>query len=214
MQNSISPGAARLELGQPRKFKTGAVCIVSAYGLLVMFPVLLSILVLSVSRFGWVTFLLPLAAIAFATFFLPCGFGNPFIARLVRSQHPAAASSPDGFVAQLTLSPRLRTGLRALAEDADDVGWLSFTESELRFEGDAVEFSVPLEQIQDLHSRNIGWRGLFVYGRASVFAVSSLPQVEAFQVAERASYTLPASRAAARKLFERLAASQKRTATR
>jgi hypothetical protein len=182
------------------------VCIVSAYGLLVMLPVLISILVLSLSSFGLQTYILPVTAIAFATFFLPCGFGNPFVSRLVRSQHSAAAQSSDGFVAQLSLTPRLRTGLRALVEDADDVGWLSFTDSELRFEGDSVQLTVPFERIREVRSHNIGWRGLFLYGPPSSFTVSGLPQVEGFQVAERSSWTLPASRVAARRLFERLQA--------
>jgi hypothetical protein len=208
VQDATTASGARLDVGPPKLFRAGAVVIVSAYGLLVMLPVLISILAISVMHFGLLTLILPVAAVAFATWFLPCGFGNPFILRLVRSLHPASQDSPEGFVVQLTLEPRLRTGLRALLEDADDVGWLSFTGSELRFQGDSVQLSVPLEQVRELKSRNIGWRGLFLYGPRSTFVVPGLPQVQSFQLAERSSCLLPGSRRRSRELFERLAKCQ------
>ncbi len=205
---TLTPGVARLEVGPPKLFGTGALFIVSAYGLLVMLPVLISILVISLLQFGLLTFVLPLAAIAFATLLLPCGFGNPYICRLVDSLNPASRGSAEGFVVQLTMTPRLRTGPRALLEDADDVGWLSFTGSELRFQGDSVQLSVPFEHIRELQSRNIGWRGLFLYGGRCAFAVSSLPQVQLFELAERSSWLLPGSRMKSRRLFECLAKPQ------
>ena len=189
-------------MAPPKRFRSGAHFIVGAYGLLVMMPVLISMLVISVLRFGPLTFLLPLGAIAFATLLLPCGFGNPFIRRLVRQLKPADAKDGEAFVVQLTLTPRLRSGVGAVLEDADDVGWLSFTTSELRFQGDSSQLSVPFEQIRGLRARNIGWRGLFVYGSKVTFSIASLPQVRSFQFAERSSYLLPQSRRETRRLLE------------
>lgn len=169
-----------------------------------MLPLVVSVVVITLSPLSAASFLLPLAAIGFSTFFLPCGFGNPFMTRLVQRLAPGRGPVADGFVAQLTLQPRVRTGLRALLEDADDVGWLSFSESALRFQGDSVQLSVPLEQIREVRSRNIGLRGLFVYGRPCTFTVSGLPQIQSFQVAERSSWTLPGSWTKARALLARL----------
>ena len=81
-------------------------------------------------------------------FFLPFGLGNTHVARLVRSLNPGASRDEDGFIVQLTVSPRLRSGLRALLEDADDIGYLTFAANELRFQGDSVKLSAPWEDIQ------------------------------------------------------------------
>jgi hypothetical protein len=124
---------------------------------------------------------------------------------LVRSLNPAASKSEDGFIVQLTLSPRIRSGLRAILDDADDVGYLSFTESELLFQGDSVRLSVPFDRIEQVLPQNIGLRGLFVYGRRIRVVASGLPRLTAFEFAERSSWLLPDSRRITRKLAERLA---------
>ena len=157
--------SARIEITQPRLFTAGAVAVVNAYGLALGAPIFSSIMAVSVIKFGALTVLIPLLAVAVTVFFLPFGMGNAHITRLVRSLNPAAGKSEDGFIVQLTLSPRLRSGLRALLEDADDIGYLTFSGNELRFQGDSVKLSVPWEAIQLVRPRNIGWRGLFVYGR-------------------------------------------------
>ena len=197
-----------MEVGSPKRFRGAALLTVSGYGLLVMLPLFFSILAISVMPFGPLTLALPLAAMAFATVFLPCGFGNPVVRRLVSALHPAGSGPEQGFIVQLSLRPRLRTGLRAVLEDADDVGWLRFTERELHFAGDAVQLRVPFEQMRELRCQNIGWRGLFLYGPRSTFKVSGLPQVEAVELAERSSSVLPGSRRRAKELFQRLAACQ------
>jgi len=112
-----------------------------------------------------------------------------------------AASEGQNFIVQLTLTPRLRSGLRALLEDADDIGWLSVTPSSLLFRGDSIQLTVPFTQIQQLEPQSIGWRGLFVWGPRVRLRVSGLPKVEALEFAERSSWLLPASRRTARRLF-------------
>ncbi|MGO8926790.1 MAG: hypothetical protein ACLQU3_07870 [Limisphaerales bacterium] len=196
--------SATIEIAKPRLFTAGAVAVVSAYGILLATPFLISVLVISVIQFGPLTVLIPLLVVAATAYFLPFGLGNAHVTRLVYSLNPAAAKGEDGFIVQLTLSPRLRTGLRALLEDADDVGYLSFTGTGLRFQGDSVKLTVPFDCIQEVRPQNIGLRGLFVYGRRIRLVVSGLPQAEAIEFAERSSRVLPASRAITRKLYQRL----------
>jgi hypothetical protein len=122
----------------------------------------------------------------------------------VQSFNPAAGKSEDGFIVQLTLTPRIRSGLRAILEDADDIGYLTFTETKLLFQGDSVKLTVPFNRIQQVQPQNIGMRGLFVYGRRIKIVASGLPQIASFEFAERSSWLLPDSRRITRKLAERL----------
>jgi hypothetical protein len=199
--------SAKFEITRPRLFTAGAVAVVNAYGVLMITPIFSAILAVSVIKLGVLTVLIPLLALAVMAFFLPFGLGNAHVTWLVRSLSPGAGRNGDGFIVQLTVSPRLRSGLRALLEDADDIGYLTFGANELCFQGDSVKLSVPWENIQLVRPRNIGWRGLFVYGRRIKLVVSGWPEVESFEIAERSSWLLPASRTITRKLYERLSAS-------
>jgi hypothetical protein len=189
----------------PRSLTMGAVLVICAYGLLLMIPVVIVMMVVSVRPLGMDTWLIPLLVIGVTTFFLPVGFGNPYVARIIRSLNRDAAGEPASFMVQLTLVPRIRTGLRALLEDADDVGWLRLTESELVFQGDSITLSVPYEKIRDLKKENLGWRGLFLYGPPTAFAVSGLPETACFRFAERSSWLLPSSRQNAYRLYHFIA---------
>jgi hypothetical protein len=199
--------SAKIEITRPRLFTTSAVAIVNAYGMLLILPIFSSIMVVSVIKLSILTVLIPLGALVVTACFLPFGLGNTYITHLVRSLNPAGSSNGDGFIVQLTLSPRLRSGLRALLEDADDIGYLSLGAGELCFEGDSVKLSVPWQSIQLVRSRNIGLRGLFVYGRRIKLVAFGWPEVESIEFAERSSWLLPASRAITRKLYERLSTS-------
>jgi hypothetical protein len=196
--------AATIEVAQPKLFRAGAVAAVNAYGALLAAPFVISVLVVSVTKFGLLTALIPLSVVAATAYFLPFGLGNTHITRLVRSLNPTVAKRGEGFVVQLTLSPRLRSGLRALLEDADDIGYLTFSGNELLFQGDSVKLSVPFDRIELVRPRNIGLRGLFVYGRRIKVVVSGLPQVESVEFAERSSWLLPTSQAITRRLYQRL----------
>jgi hypothetical protein len=202
----MQSSSATIEIAKPRLFAAGALVIVSAYGLLLAAPFFISILVVSLVKFGILTVLIPLLAVAATAYFLPFGLGNAHVTRLVQSLNPAAGQSGDGFIVQLTLSPRIRSGFRAILDDADDIGYLSFTASGLLFQGDSVKLSVPFDQIEHVRPQNIGLRGLFVYGRRIRVVASGLPNIEAVEFAERSSWLLPDSRRITRKLSERLAA--------
>jgi len=204
--------SATIEIAQPRLFTAGAVAVVNAYGLVLAGPLFAAILLVSLIQFGLLTIMIPFLVVAAMAYFLPFGLGNAHVARLVRSLHPEAGQGEDGFIVQLTLSPRIRTGLRAVMDDADDIGYLSFTATELFFQGDSVKLTVPFDRIEQVRPRNIGLRGLFVYGRRIRVVVSDLPQIRSFEFAERSSRVLPTSRAITRKLCERLCSSVGRAA--
>src|SRR5258708_374141 len=121
--------AAQLEVRPATLFGGRAVIAISLYGLILVIPVLLSMMIVSVLQFGVLTFLLPLGTIAVATFFLPLGFGNPHVTKLVRPLMPAPNARQDTYIVQLTRKPRNRSGLGAVLEDADDIGFLSLTDS-------------------------------------------------------------------------------------
>jgi hypothetical protein len=181
---------------------------VSAYGILLAAPLLIAILVVSVMNYGIHTLLIPFLVVAATAYFLPFGLGNTHVTRLVQKLNPVAGESEDGFIVQLTLSPRIRSGFRAILDDADDIGYLSFTGTELLFQGDSVKLSVPFDRIEQVRPQNIGLRGLFVYGRRIKVRISGLPNIECFEFAERSSWLLPNSRAITRKLCERLSSQQ------
>jgi hypothetical protein len=187
------------------QFAAGGVIVVCAYGLLLIIPVILSMLAVSMLRFGIWTFLIPIAAVCSATYFLPFGFGNTHISRLVRSPAFHAGAQSGGFIVQLTFNPRMRSGLRALLEDADDIGWLTISDSELVFTGDSIRLSIPRSRISRLRAQSIGWRGLFVYPRV-VLSVSGLPQVSELRFADRSSLVLPTARRKTRELYQSLSA--------
>lgn len=201
---STATNPATVEIAKPRLFTLTAVVAVNAYGLLLVAPLLVSIMAVSVMTLSLLTLLIPLLVVAATAYFLPFGLGNTHITRLVRSLNPAAGNSDDGFIVQLTLSPRLRSGLRALLEDADDIGYLTFSGTGLVYQGDSVQLAVPLECIAQVQPQNVGLRGTFVYGRRIKVVVSGSPDIESFEVAERSSLLLPNSRAVTRKLFGRL----------
>ncbi|HWV98746.1 MAG TPA: hypothetical protein VNZ64_03535 [Candidatus Acidoferrum sp.] len=203
MQPPITLTSPRIEFKPPRLLTNGAVLTVCLYGVLLMMPVLISVLVVSVLQLGILTWLIPLATLAAATCFLPFGFGNPHVARLARSLRPASGNPPDSFIVQVTLAPRLRSGMRALIEDADDIGWLSFSESELVFQGDSVNLSIPFTQSRLVRPRSIGVRGLYLYPSITL-AVSGLPNIDSLTFAERSTWLLPAARATTRQIRRRL----------
>lgn len=200
----MQANSVKIEITPPRLFAAGALAIVCTYGLILAAPFCLSILWISTMSFGLQAALIPLVVVMATAYFLPFGFGNPHIMRLVRSLVPAAARSEQGFIVQLTLSPRIRSGLRAVLEDADDIGYLSFSQTELLFQGDSIKLTIPFECLQQVQPRNIGLRGLFLYGCRIRVLVSGLPEIESFEFAERSSWLLPASRTIARKLYARL----------
>jgi hypothetical protein len=198
------PASARMEIKPPELLTGGAVLAVCFYGVLLMVPVLLSVLAVSMLRLGVLTWFIPLATVVVATCFLPFGFGNPHITRLARSLPTSTLDGSDGFVVQVTLDPRLRKGVRAVIEDADDIGWLRLCESALVFQGDSLNFTVPFDQIRNVKPQSIGVRGLFLYPSLKL-VVSNLPNIHSLTLADRSAWLLPTARATTTRIRRQLA---------
>lgn len=201
---AMIPAKPEFQTKPPTLLTAWAIMTMSLWGLMLMGPVIVSILIVSVLGLGVLTFLIPLATIAVATFFLPFGFGNCYVARLVRPLRPLKAPPEAVFLVQLTCHPRNRSGFLALLEDADDFGFLSLTDSDLIFDGDSMRLKVPYHQIKELELQNSGWRALFAYGPRTAFSVSGLADAGKFTFAERSSWHLPGSRRNARQLYQKL----------
>jgi hypothetical protein len=104
----------------------------------------------------------------------------------------------------MTRRPRVRTGLSAILDDADDLGFLIFEDSQIVFIGDSVRLVVPFGQIREVRLESSGWRALFAYGPCSSFSVAGLGEAGRFAFAERSSWHLAGSRKNARQIYERL----------
>ncbi|HPC59410.1 MAG TPA: hypothetical protein PKX23_02030 [Verrucomicrobiota bacterium] len=201
-----SPAAPAVVIHPPSTFRSGALLRINGYGFLLLVPVLISFLVVSVLPFGKVTFLVPAVVMAASLYFLPFGFGNLVVKRLVRRIEPQAGRAVNSYVVQLAFDPRLRQGLRSVLEDADDVGCLWVKEGELVFVGDAVRMTIPAAHIREVHCQNIGWRGLFLYGPRVHVTFSDGHEWRHVQFGERSSLVLPASRRVAHEMTRRVRA--------
>lgn len=201
MSNVDLPNAPVLEIRPPARFNEGAVLVFCAYGLLLFAPAVIAVLVVSSLAFGPLTFLIPVAALACATFLLPLGFGNRHVKRIAPAWPDSLPPESEAFLVQVTLTPRLKTGLRSLLDDADDIGWLYFVGPVLHFLGDSVELKLPLSSIRSTCSETAGARWLYLHSRVSI-ELSGVGQYEKAAFAERSSSTLPGSRRAARRLQE------------
>jgi len=125
------------------------------------------------------------------------------VKKLARSIQPAASSSQGSFLVQVTFHPRLHSGLRARVEDADDIGWLRFTDNALVFQGDAVNLTVPFERIQNVKAHTIGLRGVYLYPCVTM-AVAGLTGVNTLTFAERSAWIITTARLLSRRLFREL----------
>ncbi len=200
----MTANTATIEVSAPRRFNMGTVLLLMAFGIFRAIPVLASILVVSTIQLGLLTFLLPIAALVITAVFVPFGLGNPYVVKIVHAIDPHAAEDPRNFIVQITLSPRARSGLRAVLEDADDIGVLSLTGKALSFTGDSIKLHLPLEQISTVRPQNAGLRGFFFYGRRIALVIKGLPNVEAVEFAERSSWVVPSSRKITRNLYQQL----------
>jgi hypothetical protein len=203
MEPSSAESSSAIQVRSPRHFTAGAVLVVSAYGLVLMLPVLVALLAVSVLPLGLLTWLVPLVTVGLATLLLPFGFGNPYVARLGRSLAGGVSPGAHDVLVQLTMIPRLRSGLRGFLEDADDIGWLEVGEQSVVFRGDAVNLTIGYDQITWIRRASIGWRGFFLYPCLTL-SVSGLEETRALRFAERTSWLLPSSRRATAELEKRL----------
>src|SRR5512142_1971733 len=103
-QRPMHANSPTVKVVQPRLFTLGAVLAVNAYGIALVAPLFMAILVVSLIKFGLLTVLIPFLVVVGTAYFLPFGLGNTHITRLVRSLTPAAQQGKDASIVQLALS--------------------------------------------------------------------------------------------------------------
>lgn len=187
---------------KPKRFSFAAVLGLNAFGLLLGLPIVASIAWVSFRPLGLQTYLFPLATTGLAIWLLPFGLGNWLARRLA----PEAKPSGGGWLVQVTAKPRVRTGLRAMLEDADDIGWLQVEGGQVRFEGDSLRLCVGPENVRGLCVANIGFRGLFLYGSKVEIELAGAGGLQGVEIAERQSLLLPESRRRSRELQDAIRA--------
>jgi len=197
---SIETG--QIEICEPKRFNLRAILIVHAWNILLVLPVFASLVVVSLMKLSVLTVLIPTLAVALTAVYLPLGQGNAYLARLVSSWGAEAPAGKPAFIVQLTLFPRLRSGFRALVEDADDIGLLSFTDSGLMFQGDSISLMLPFAQIRETSPQNVGLRGLFIAGRRIELSVSEFDRIEFIEIAERSAWSLFTSRRITAEMYQ------------
>ncbi|HVV00688.1 MAG TPA: hypothetical protein VHH88_04955 [Verrucomicrobiae bacterium] len=200
-----------LRIGPPKKFGFSAIAVLHLYNLALFLPVIISLMVVSLFRLGIPTLLVPLLTIAATAYILPFGIGNAYIRRLTRRVAGNGGCAPDGFIVQISLRPRLRTGLRALVEDADDVGMLVFGSEAIEFTGDSVQLRLPYSEMAETRAHNIGLRGRFLYGQPIEIKPRTLGAFEAVEFTERSSLVLPESKRISTQMAERLSTALQRS---
>jgi hypothetical protein len=196
--------SSQLQVGSPRHFTMFALLVLHASGLLLVIPVIFAVLGMTLLEPGVISLSLPFWALAATALLLPLGQGNGYIRRIGRKIDPQAVLGPDSFLVQVTFRPRLATGIRAMLEDADDVGWLHVEPEKISFQGDSVRFQISTASIQRIQPQNIGLKGLWVYGRQIEIVATDLPNVKSIEVAERGSLLLPSSKRISAQLCEKL----------
>jgi len=122
-----------------------------------------------------------------------------FIARRIVSPAPEG-----GHVCQISMTPKLCSGLRAALEDADDIGYLSISGEGVEFKGDSIEFSIPKEEIANVRSCNIGWRGYWVAGKRIRFTITGHDKFKEIEICERHTWTIPDSRNLSDQIYARI----------
>ncbi len=191
-----------LEIGKPRRFSIAALLGIYACSLLLIIPLVAVLLAVTIQPLGIFALILPLLVLVGTVLLSPL-LGNLCIKRLVAQAGPDVP--PQGmFIVQLTCTPRLRSGFRALIDDADDIGRLMFSPSGLVFHGDSVTLRLPYKCVAQVEPHNVGFRGVFALRRRIALEISGLPEIEAIELAERSSHALPESAKITRKLCEQL----------
>jgi len=193
----------------PVLFTSHALLCIYAHSLILVLPLVLALAAITLMKTGIFTLLIPLATLAATVYILPFGLGNAFVRRLALRIAPAAANDAKSFIVQITLRPRLRSGMRGLIEDADDIGVLSLNTHGLEFIGDSLRISLPYSAISAVRSRNVGIRGRFLYGSRTEMTSTDLGGHQAIDFCERSSLVLSESKRISRALTERMLAATK-----
>jgi hypothetical protein len=121
-------------------------------------------------------------------FFSPLFNGNSQVARYF-------SAAGQGFLVQVSFTPRRYPGLEGILDDADDFGLLAGESDWIVFRGAASYLALHKSDLAEAHFENIGLRAAFVSGDALHLRLRSpLAGVSKVVVCPRYGLTLPAAR--------------------
>jgi len=200
---------ARIEISRPGRFGLTGVLAAHVMSFLLAVPLLIALVLVSAKDLGIFNLLIPIMALLAVICVLPF-FGNACISLIVRNLRPTNSREDRTWVVQITLCPRIRKGLRAALEDADDVGYLVLEESALIFTGDSVQLTIPFERIRGVQGENVGLRGAYIASGRIALETADLNGFEGLEIAERSSRVIFSSRRITREIFARIKASADR----
>jgi len=144
------------------------------------------------------TILLMIVLFVVNIFLMPFFGGNLFL--------PGKMSGlGDGFICQVTLTPRRFTGLEGLLEDADDFGMFRIEGDYVVFQGTSLYIAVHKADLIGVDIQKIGWRVFWLMGNAALFTLSQpLSGFSSFRVYPRHGATLISAQKANKAFFDYL----------
>jgi hypothetical protein len=192
-----------IEITAPKSFGVLSILAKYAFSFLLGLPFAGFLLLLSLRDLGrWTLGVGVLVLII--TICLTPSLGNLYVFWAVRRLKPLGWGAGDNLIVQVTFSPRIRRGFRAVIEDADDVGYLVLEESALVFYGDSLRLTVPFQRIEAVEGENVGLRGVYVTSGRIMLEITGLEGVESVEIAERSSRLIFSSRKITREMFARI----------
>lgn len=106
--------------------------------------------------------LLSVVWVMFVRYLTPGMSGNFYYPRIIRTFVKETSGRDPSMLAQMSLSPRLRKGLRAATDSADDVGLVELGPEAFLFKGDAVSMVIPYDRIGGISRHSVGPRGFWL----------------------------------------------------
>ena len=91
-------------------------------------------------------------------YFYPFLLGNPLIRKALSNHRRFEKPSDKEFITQILFDPRLYPSIPKWLTDMDDIGWVSIEDDCLRFKGDRVDMTLPLNDIE-IMSIDESWIG-------------------------------------------------------
>ncbi len=120
--------------------------------------------------------------------------------RMVEANHPEAIQQPDGFMVQVSLTPRLCRDFGQVLDDADDIGLLFIRKDHLAFSGDWVTLQVPFSRIRQMILDLPSPFRLFLGGRRIELLLRPGGEFKEMTIDNRAGKTLVGDIQSARRL--------------
>jgi len=199
--------ATPLQVTEPKHFRIGKIVLFSVINGIMggVFGIIVSFGTLAILDGFPIAGCIYLAIIFITLFFFPIlAGGNPYIVHLVRKIPQQPPWNEKSFVVQMALSPRLHTGIRGFLEDADDIGFLTFTTDTIIFYGDQTTLRLPKDSLTEVSTRNVGWRGLWICGYYTRLRSNLLSDHEFVEFADRSTWTVISAFRRSEELFKEL----------